>query len=114
MSVRKKISKKKVVKKARKVVKKAVKKPVEKEVKKKLVGEVSHFYGKISVGVVDLSDTLSLGDKISIEGASTNFTQKVESMQIEYKQVKQASKGDSIGLKVKKPVREGDKVYRVV
>lgn len=34
---------------------------------KKLIGMVSHFYPKISVAVVDLTDALKVGDKISIE-----------------------------------------------
>lgn len=111
-------ARKKTVKKVRKIVRKAVKRPVrrvsEKRVEKKLVGEITHFYNKIGVGVVDLSDSLAVGDKISIEGASTNFTQKVESMQIEHNSVKQAKAGDSVGLKVAEKAREGDKVYKVV
>ncbi len=54
------------------------------------------------------------GEKILIEGATTNFEQTADSMQIEHKAVKEAKKGDSIGLKVKNRVREGDKVYKVV
>ena len=87
--------------------------PVKKEKKKNLVGVMSHFYGHINVGIVELSDTLSVGDEISVEGASTNLTQKVESIEIEHKAVKKAGKGDSIGLKMKERVREGDKVYKL-
>lgn len=83
-------------------------------VEKKLVGKVTHYFTKIGVAVVELLDTLKTGDKISIEGATTNFEQKVESMQIEHKPVEEAKKGDSIGLKVEDRVREGDLVYRVV
>ena len=81
---------------------------------KELVGKVTHYFTKIGVAVVELLDTLKTGDKISIEGATTNFEQKVESMQIEHKPVEEAKKGDSIGLKVEDRVREGDLVYRVV
>jgi len=83
-------------------------------VEKKPVGLVSHYYTKIGVAIIDLNDSLAVGDKISIEGASTNFTQIVDSMQIEHKDVKEAKSGDSIGLKVAERVREGDKVYRVM
>ncbi|HID72400.1 TPA: translation elongation factor-like protein, partial [Candidatus Micrarchaeota archaeon] len=49
----------------------------------KLVGKVIHFYNKISVAVVELYDTLSLGDKVLIRGRRTNLEQTVESMEIE-------------------------------
>lgn len=81
---------------------------------KKPIGKVSHYYTKIGVAVIDLNDSLAVGDKISIEGASTKFTQTIDSMQIEHKDVKQATSGDSIGLKVVERVREGDKVYKVM
>lgn len=81
---------------------------------KKPIGKVSHYYTQIGVAVIDLNDSLAVGDKISIEGASTKFTQTVDSMQIEHKDVKQATSGDSIGLKVVERVREGDKVYKVM
>lgn len=81
---------------------------------KKPIGKVSHYYTKIGVAVIDLNDSLAVGDKISIEGASTKFTQTIDSMQIEHEDVKQATSGDSIGLKVVERVREGDKVYKVM
>jgi putative protease len=80
---------------------------------KKLVGKVTHYYGKIGVAVVELSDTLKQGDKISIEGRVTNFQQTVDSMEIEHKKVQEAGAGDSIGLKVLERVREGDLVYKI-
>jgi len=84
------------------------------EKEKKLVGKVSHYFTRIGVAVIDLSDSLSVDDEISIEGASTNFKQKITSMQIEHKNIKKAKKGDSIGMKVDDRVREGDQVYRIV
>ena len=81
---------------------------------KKLVGKVTHYYGKIGVAVVELSDELSVGDTISIEGKTTNFQQKVESMEIEHERVKTAKAGDAIGLKVREKVREGDSVYKLL
>lgn len=82
--------------------------PVEKE----KIGEVTHYFKKIGVGVIDLSKDIKIGDKISIEGATTDLQQEVESMQVEHEDVDEASAGDSIGLKVKDRVREGDIVYR--
>ncbi len=80
---------------------------------KQLVGKVTHYFTKIGVAVIDLEAPLSVGDEISIEGATTNLTQTVDSMQIEHKNVQSAKKGDSIGLKVKDRVRAGDNVYKV-
>jgi putative protease len=62
---------------------------------------------------VELSDTLVVGDQIVIKGPTTSLEQKVESMQIEHKDVKKAKRGQSIGLKVDNQVREHDMVYKV-
>ena len=78
------------------------------------VGRVTHFYPKISVAIVELKAPLNIGDKILIRGATTNFEQTVESMQIEHKNIEKAEAGQIIGLKVKERVRENDKVYRRV
>lgn len=80
---------------------------------KKLVGKVTHYFTKIGVAVIELSSTLKVGDEISIEGTATNVTQKVDSMQIEHKNVSQAKKGESVGLKMVDKVREGDMVFKV-
>ncbi|MFQ6095620.1 MAG: translation elongation factor-like protein [Candidatus Bathyarchaeia archaeon] len=80
----------------------------------KEVGRVTHYFTRISVAVVELKDTLSVGDKILIKGASTNFEQTVESMQIEHENIETAVGGQSIGLKVKERVREGDRVYKIL
>ena len=77
------------------------------------VGRVTHFYPKISVAIVELKASLNIGDKILIKGATTNFEQIVESMQIEHKNIERAEAGQIIGLKVKERVRENDKVYRI-
>ncbi len=84
------------------------------EEEKKLIGKVSHYYTKIGVAVIELIDELSVGDEISIEGATTNFRQKVESIQIQHKNVEKAKAGDSIGLKVIDRVRENDSVYKII
>lgn len=77
------------------------------------VGKIAHFFSKISVAVVDLTATLSVGDHIRIQGPTTNFEQTVDSMQIEHADVKTAKAGQSIGLKVKERVREKDTVYKI-
>jgi len=84
------------------------------EEQKKLIGKIAHYYSKIGVAVIDLEDELSAGDEISIEGATTNVRQKVESMQVEHENIETAKAGDSVGLKVIDRVREQDAVYKVV
>jgi len=77
------------------------------------VGEVSHYFTKINVAVVEMTAPLSIGDRIAIKGMTTNFEQTVESMQIEHEDLEEVKKGDSIGLKVEERVREGDIVYKL-
>ena len=77
------------------------------------VGDVTHYYTKIGVAVIELTDTLKVGSTIHIKGATSDFTQKVDSMQVEHKSIEEAKKGDSIGLKVKEHAREHDKVFVV-
>jgi translation elongation factor EF-1alpha len=77
------------------------------------VGKVSHYFSKIGVAVIELADTLKVGDTIHIKGATSDFTQKVDSMQIEHVSVPEAKAGESIGMKVKDHVREHDQVFVV-
>jgi translation elongation factor EF-1alpha len=76
------------------------------------VGKVSHFFSKINVAVIELKDTLSVGDKIFIKGPTTDIEQAVDSMEIEHEKIKQATAGHSVGMKVKGRVRENDTVYK--
>jgi len=81
---------------------------------KQLVGKITHYFNKIGVAVVEVSGEIKVGDKISIEGKSEPFEQVVESMQIEKQPIQEAKPGQAIGLKVEKPVKEGDLVYKIV
>ncbi len=65
------------------------------------------------VAVIELSESVKVGDKIHIKGATSDFEQALSSMQIDHQDVQEAKAGDSIGLKVNEAVREGDQVYRV-
>ena len=97
-----------------KVTKKVIKKTVIKRDKTpKAIGKVFTYYPNISVAAVKLNDTLKLGDKILIKGEKTNFQQRVESMQIEHKTVREAKKGADVGIKVVDVARQNDIVYRV-
>lgn len=78
------------------------------------VGKITHYFSKIEVGVIELTvGELKVGDTIHIKGHTTDFYQKVESMQVEHAAVPSAKKGDSIGLKVENQVREHDIVFKV-
>lgn len=78
------------------------------------IGKVTHYFSKINVGVLELTKgELRVGDTIHLKGHTTDFYQKVESMQIEHQPVESAKAGDSIGIKVESPVREHDLVFKV-
>lgn len=78
----------------------------------KEIGKVISYFKKIEVAAIKLTGKLEVGDEIQIKGATTDFKQKVKSMQIETKKVEKASKGDSVGIKVNDRVRLNDKVYK--
>lgn len=78
-----------------------------------LAGRITHYYTSIGVAGVEVSSSLEVGNQIRIKGHTTDFEQKIESMQIEHKEVIKAAKGQVIGLKVKDYVREHDMIYRV-
>ncbi len=77
----------------------------------KEIGIVTHYFDNISVGIIQLSAPLKVGDNIHIKGAHDNFTQTIDSMQIEHENVESAKKGDLIGIKVIQKVHPHDKVF---
>jgi len=81
--------------------------------KERLIGLITHYFGKVNAGVVKLKAPLKVGDKIHIKGAHDDFTQIVSSMQINRKDVSSAGKGKEVGIRVIKPVHANDKVYFV-
>jgi putative protease len=81
---------------------------------KKEIGRVSHYFGKPSVAAIVLTDALKVGDKISIQGHTTDFETVVESIQIEHDSFDEAKAGDNVGIKVPDKVREHDVVYKVI
>ena len=119
---------KKAVKKPVKKVKKktAVKKPAAKAKKKKTtsipagasleeVGVITHYFPKVDAAVVKLTKAgLSIGDKIVIKGHTSDFKEKVDSIQLDHEPIQNAEKDMEIGLKVKAKVREHDVVYKIV
>ena len=76
------------------------------------IGRITHFFSKISVGVLELTKgELRVGDTIHIKGHTTDLELVVNSMQIDNNNVTEAKKGQSVGIKVPDRVRAGDSVY---
>ncbi len=81
----------------------------------KKIGEVIKFFSKIGVAAIRVSEgSLKVGDQIRIVGHTTDFTQTLDSIQIENENIPEAGPGADIGVKVKDKVREHDMVYKVV
>ena len=79
-----------------------------------MVGAVSHYYTHLGVAAVVLEGELQVGDTIHVKGHTSDFTQKIESIQIEHESVDKAGKGDNVGIKMVEHAREHDKVFKVV
>ena len=82
--------------------------------KEERIGVISHYYSHLGVAAIVLEGKLVVGDTIHIKGHTSDFTQKVESIQLEHKDINLAEKGADIGIKVKEHAREHDVVYRMV
>ena len=79
-----------------------------------LIGLITHYYSHLSVGIIELTGgELKVGDTIHIKGKHTDFTQTIDSIQIEHQSVPRAEKGKVVGIKVKDKVREHDQVFKV-
>ncbi len=77
------------------------------------IGTVTHYFSKISVGIIKLSGALRVGRTIRFKGAHDDFIQTVESMQVNHRDVTIVGRGAEAGLKVIQRVHQGDKVYLV-
>lgn len=80
---------------------------------KELVGNVEHFYDRLGVAAIKLSATLKVGDIIEIGNDEEAVRQRISSMQINRKDVNEASAGDSVGIMLKWKVGAGSDVYRI-
>lgn len=77
------------------------------------IGKVSHYFDHIGVAVLQLTDTIRVGDTIHFLGHSTDFTQNVDSLQIEHKNVAEAKPGQDVALKVAQKLHPGDRALKV-
>lgn len=78
------------------------------------IGKVTHYFNHLGVAAISLATGLKLGDMIRIRGYSTDFTQRVTSMEVDHHTVLWVKPGDDMAIKVAQPVHVHDKVYRVV
>jgi len=79
------------------------------------VGVVQDYFAKIGVAALQITaHGIKVGDEIHFKGHTTDFSQIVDSLQIEHAQVNEATAGVSVGTRAQDRVRAGDKVYRVV
>ncbi|MFA4844500.1 MAG: hypothetical protein WC632_06100 [Candidatus Margulisiibacteriota bacterium] len=113
-AIKKVVKKVKKGKKPKKVLlrKKAVKKiKVQAAPKEKVIGKIDHYFDKISVAAIKVKGPFKVGDIIHIKGHTTDFVQKIASMQINHREVEKVKRGDDVGLKVREHVRDHDLVY---
>ena len=78
-----------------------------------VVGTISHYWGELGVAGIDLSSALRVGNTIHVVGHTSDFTQTVDSIQIEHETVEAAKAGDAIGIKVTERARVHDQVLVV-
>jgi len=75
------------------------------------LGEITHYFDHIKVGIVKVESPIKVGDKIHIKGHTTDFEQEIEEMQLDHEAIEEAKKGQEVGMKVKEHVREGDELF---
>ena len=112
---KKKAIKKSAVKRAKKPAIKKKKAPAKKApaVQGLVLGAITHYFPKVRAAVIKLKKPLSVGDTIRIKGHTTDFTETVNSLQIDRVPITSAKKGMEIGLLVNSRVRQHDIVYKV-
>jgi putative protease len=78
------------------------------------IGKITHYFSKINVGVFEITKgNVQIGDTVHLKGHTTDYYQKIQSMQVEHASVESAQEGMQVGLKVESLVREGDSVFKV-
>ena len=78
------------------------------------IGVVTHYYSHLSVATLRLeSGTLRVGDVIHIRGHTTDFSQRVDSLEVNHAPATEVGPNDDFGLKVVEHAREHDVVYKV-
>ena len=75
------------------------------------IGRVIHYWTRLGVAGVELTGPLKMDDWVHFRGTTTDFQQRVTSMQINRRFVSQAGPGQSVGILVADRVRNGDMVF---
>lgn len=79
------------------------------------VGAVTHYYAAPGVAVVQVAENgLDLGDQVHIIGHTTDFSDQIQSMEMEHGRVQHASPGEEVAIKVHGRARPHDQLYKVV
>jgi len=79
------------------------------------IGIIVKFFAKPGVAAIEVrSGGIKNGDLLRFKGHTTDFSEKISSMEIDNKPVEEAPAGSLVGIKIKERVRENDKVYKVV
>ena len=79
----------------------------------KKVGKITHYYNKAGVAIVEVEGAVKIGDIVKFQGHGADFERPLDSIQINHEQVQSAKKGDVVGVKVIKEVKEGTEVLKV-
>ncbi len=77
----------------------------------KKVGKITHYYNKIGVGIVKFNSPVKTGSTLYFKGHATDFKQIISEMEFDHKRIESAKKGQEVGVKLDKQVRENDVVY---
>ena len=80
---------------------------------KKEIGKVNHYFDKAMVAVVMLIGKIAVGDTVKFVHGDSEFTQKIESMQVDHKPVKFGKSGDEVAIKIDEETHEHAKVYKI-
>ncbi|MDH3456140.1 MAG: EF-Tu/IF-2/RF-3 family GTPase [Gemmatimonadota bacterium] len=79
-----------------------------------LIGTVTHFFKGPSVAVVSVTDgQIAVGDEVRFKGHTSDFTERIGSMEVDHKKVDQAKKGDEVAIKVVARARPHDQVFKL-
>ena len=78
------------------------------------IGHVIHYFNNIKVAVLYLNEELKVGDTIHVLGHTTDFVQKVTSMEVAHKKIQISKPNEEVAMKVDEPVRGNDVIYKVV
>ena len=76
------------------------------------IGKITHYFPKISVAAATLTGELKVGDRVRVKGHTTDFTETIQSLEIEHQKVDRAGPGDKVAFEVSEKARPGDQVFR--